>query len=62
MDKQEINFDMNAVLNDSFRKDQKDAAKGLFCMYQDFIGAGFTEDQAMDLLIAFMSMNAKRVQ
>lgn len=61
-DNQKINFDMNEVLNDSFRKGQKDAAKALFCMYQDFIKAGFTEDQAMDLLKSIMTMNVKRVQ
>ena len=61
-DNQKINFDMNEVLNDSFRMSQKDAAKALFCMYQDFIKVGFTEDQAMDLLKSIMTMNVKRVQ
>ena len=53
-------FDMDAILNDSVRNDQRESAKGLFMVYRDFVDAGFTEDQAMELLIAFMSMNAKR--
>ena len=62
MDKQNIVFSMDAILDDNIRDSQRESAKGLFMVFQDFVNVGFTEDQAMELLIAFMSMNAKRAE
>ena len=43
-------LDFNKLLDDSIRENQKEGAKELFGLYQDFMAAGFTEAQAFDLV------------
>lgn len=43
-------LDFNKLLDDSIRENQKEAAKAIFGLFQDFIAAGFTETQALDLV------------
>ena len=47
-------FDFDRLLNDSIRNDQKEAAKGIYNLYRDFVEAGFNEDQAFELVRSTM--------
>jgi len=43
-------FDINALLNESVRKGQKEAMKSFYQIYEDLIEAGFEKDQAFELV------------
>lgn len=43
-------LDINKLLNDSIRENQKEGAKAVFGLYQDLMAAGFTEAQAFELV------------
>ena len=55
---EKLKFDMDKILTGSIREGQKSAAKVMHELYEDFCEAGFTADQALELIKATIA-NAK---
>lgn len=48
------------ALNESFAKQVREAAKGMYQIYREFISAGFDKGEAMTLMIAMMQNGTKK--